>query len=88
MLARPGCCRASRAIDSIDCNALIALQKQPAVHAWIRARIVFLNEAYQRVFVRPVDLEGVGSRVLLALEGRSDAEIEAILVQDKKDGAT
>jgi hypothetical protein len=62
-------------------------ERRPAVHAWIRDRIVALDSAYQRVFGRGVDLEGAGSRVLLALEGLSDAEIEAVLVKDKENGA-
>lgn len=62
-------------------------ERRPAVHAWIRDRIVALDAAYQRVFGRNVDLEGAGSRVLLALEGLTDADIEAALVKDRENGA-
>jgi hypothetical protein len=61
--------------------------RRPAVHAWIRDRIVALDASYQQVFGRPVDLEGAGSRVLLALEGKTDAEIHQLLIRDKQTGA-
>jgi hypothetical protein len=61
--------------------------RRPAVHAWIRDRIVALDASYQQVFGRPVDLEGAGSRVLLALEGKTDAEIHQLLIRDKQNGA-
>jgi len=62
-------------------------QRRPAVHQWITDRVLFLDAAYRRVFGRPVDPEGVGSRILLALSGKTDAEIEAVLVESYNNGA-
>jgi hypothetical protein len=55
--------------------------RRPAIHKWTAERVVFLEAAYQRIFKRSLDLEGAGSWVLHAINGKTDAWIDAELVK-------
>lgn len=61
--------------------------RRPLVHGWIKDRATTIDALYREIFKRPCDLEGYGSRVLLYLEGWTDARLKAALQADYDAGA-
>lgn len=61
--------------------------RRSAVHAWVKDWVVFLFSEYQRLFGRDMDLEAAGSRVLLAVQGKSKSWMTTMLEKAKAEGA-
>jgi len=62
--------------------------RRPAVHGWAKDWLTFLDSEYRRIFTRPLDLEAAGSRILLAVHGKSKSWMTTMLEQAKRDGAS
>ena len=61
--------------------------RRPAIHTWAREWVEFLDSEYRRLFDRGLDLEAAGSRLLLAVRGKSRAWMTTMLEQAKDEGA-